>query len=321
MYQLRKKFNNRLGFIIGGVLAVVTIVCLGHLLAIATGVYSAVIIMSGTMDYVSGKLGGIVYSHKGTTMYFRKWRKPGNPHSQYQAIARSWSKFVRQGWNNILNDDDRAAWNAYALVTPVASPKTGKTRTVSGQNMYVRLNPIIYAYAIVSQTGDLPVTLANQSPPLAYLNSSIPILSDIALTASSVLPVPPETEVPYTIGLTPTINETDSAWSGYLCVAISGPVNVGRSKAVQSFIYAKLGATTGTIIILTPEWIAKYVPSQTVNYTGQKIFATAWLVDNSGTIVSPKITTGAQIINGETLTVPAPAVIPAVTRSTKKSTK
>jgi hypothetical protein len=187
--------------------------------------------------------------------------------------------------------------------------------------MYVRLNPIIYAYAIVSQTGDLPVTLANQSPPLAALNSSIPILSDIALIASTVLPIPPETTTIYTIGLTPTINETNSAWSGYLCISISGPVNVGRSKAVQSFIFAKLGATTATLIDLTTVWIAKYVPSQSVNYTGQKIFATAWLVDESGTIVSPKITTGAQIINGETLPESAPAVIPAVTRSTKKSTK
>jgi hypothetical protein len=299
MKKLHQKFNTRLGRIIGLVLVVITIILLPHFIAIATGVYGAVIIMSGTMDYASGKLGGIVYSHKGTTMYFKKWRKVSNPRSANQSICRQWQKLLVEAWNNVLNDDGRLSWNNYALITPVMSPKTGKMHTISGQNWFIKANPKTYAMSLVP--GALVILVL--TPPLPENDADVPILTSITLTATEdyTFPTTPNTwnikaRFFYTgVGEPPNM----------IGFNMSGPVNPGRSKAPQVYFKTIPTPSSGTPVDVTLQWTTKYGASN--NYVGQKIYLTAWFVTESGgPINSPKLQTSCVI------TVPPPALEEAI---------
>ena len=88
---------------------------------------------------VSGKLGGVVFSRNKGGSYIRGKGNPTNPNTAAQIASRTALSTLVDSWTNLLTQAQRDAWIVYALNTPVLN-RLGQTKTISGQQMYVRSN-------------------------------------------------------------------------------------------------------------------------------------------------------------------------------------
>ncbi len=94
---------------------------------------------SENMTAASGSIGGVTYAHaRGGQMYRRARATPINPNTAEQQRTRAAVAAASAGWNT-LTTPQRELWTAYALATPVPGA-FGQTQTLTGQQMYVRLN-------------------------------------------------------------------------------------------------------------------------------------------------------------------------------------
>lgn len=87
----------------------------------------------------SGSIGGLTASHNKGGNYFRARVTPTDPGTFFQGRVRLAMAQLVNLWNNVLTQLQRDDWAVYAINTPILNP-FGEPRTVTGLNMYVRVN-------------------------------------------------------------------------------------------------------------------------------------------------------------------------------------
>lgn len=88
---------------------------------------------------VSGKIGGLVYSHNAGGQYIRALSIPTNPNTSFQQAVRTAVSLLANMWNNALTALQRSQWNQYAENVKLTN-RIGAQVNVSGQAMYIRSN-------------------------------------------------------------------------------------------------------------------------------------------------------------------------------------
>jgi hypothetical protein len=222
---------------------------------------------SALLTQASGKLGGAVASHNGTTQYFRKLTKPNNPRSSSQLTVRNNFTINSQAWRG-LTDAQRFAWKAASINFP-SKNKLGSTITLHGNNLYQRINNNLLN---ISQ----PVISV---PPLATAVTALTTLSVSASATASTM------TAAFTPGPVP---------AGYsMIIQAAAPQSAGRSNVNSKFrniiIEAAAAASPANIY-------AAYIAKFGSIAVGNRIFIRAKLVN---------ITTGleSQYLTASTLAV------------------
>lgn len=121
----------------------------------------------------SGKLGGHVYAKNRGGAYARTKTTPINPQTLAQANVRNGFTANSQAWRG-LTDDQRAAWSASTGNFP-AKDRLGDSITLTGANLYQRINQNLYLVGIASLS----------EPPLP---TSVTPLTSLTLTAAAGTP-------------------------------------------------------------------------------------------------------------------------------------
>lgn len=96
---------------------------------------------SEVLTQASGSIGGVTYSHNSGGLYRRARSIPTNPNSSAQLSVRTFFSNASIRWREVLSEAQRAAWSAYANVSPVTNV-FGDSLTLSGQQMYIRCNTV-----------------------------------------------------------------------------------------------------------------------------------------------------------------------------------
>lgn len=88
----------------------------------------------------SGKLGSMVASHNKGGQYMRARVVPsGAVASPFQAVVRNSLASLSSAWSSELDEDQRAAWENYALNVP-GTNRLGDSIQLSGQNWFIGCN-------------------------------------------------------------------------------------------------------------------------------------------------------------------------------------
>lgn len=90
---------------------------------------------------VSGKIGGLVFSHNAGGPYIRILTTPTNPNTPQQVVVRAAIGQLTDRWNNVLTIAQRGGWDVYAFNTKLTN-RIGAQVNVSGLAMYIRGNVI-----------------------------------------------------------------------------------------------------------------------------------------------------------------------------------
>lgn len=99
----------------------------------------------GVLAGISGKIGGLVFSHGAGGPYIRTAGLVTNPNTPQQQAVRAILAQLTSLWVDTLTDAEREAWATYAANVTLPN-RLGAQRNVSAMNMYVRSNvPIIQA--------------------------------------------------------------------------------------------------------------------------------------------------------------------------------
>lgn len=124
--------------------------------------------LSDRMTSASGSIGGTTFSHNRYGMYTRARRVPVNPNTSLQVAARQALADATQAWRDVLTAGQRAAWESYALASPVTN-RLGQAITLTGQAAYVA-NNVIHLLFELSRLDNAPATpgygSVGPSPPL-----------------------------------------------------------------------------------------------------------------------------------------------------------
>lgn len=106
----------------------------------------------------SGKIGGSVASHNRFGDYMRRWKKPVNPQSTAQVVARAALSYASALWRT-LTDSDRQAWDTYAAGVPMVN-RLGEVKQAKGFNWYVAGLGLrhVLAPGVDTYDGNLPAT-------------------------------------------------------------------------------------------------------------------------------------------------------------------
>lgn len=101
-----------------------------------------------------GSIGGQTFSRNRGGMYIRARATPTNTVTPARTVVRAQFANVSSGWRNVLNDVQRAAWDAWAELSPDATTlnSLGETIRIGGKAAYQRLNLRLL------QAGMTPVT-------------------------------------------------------------------------------------------------------------------------------------------------------------------
>lgn len=99
----------------------------------------AIFTPGGGVAAVSGSIGGVTFSRNRGGPYMRTRAIPVNPNTTFQQEVRSLMATLTSGWIDDLTEDQRAAWDTYALNVHLPNP-LGADRNVGGLGMYVRSN-------------------------------------------------------------------------------------------------------------------------------------------------------------------------------------
>lgn len=97
------------------------------------------LIKTGLLGPLSGKMNGIVASHNRGGRYLRTLVIPTNPNTPAQQEVRSIMANLAAAWGEVLTQANRDAWEAYAANVPLTN-RLGDAIHVSGQNMFIRCN-------------------------------------------------------------------------------------------------------------------------------------------------------------------------------------
>ncbi len=108
---------------------------------------------SALLTEASGSLAGLTFSHNQAGMYIRARSVPINPKTPRQELVRSLFTLHATDWP-LLGDAARAAWDTYALNTPLVD-SIGRTLIVTGRNMFAR-SYVFYGACGVDPPADAP---------------------------------------------------------------------------------------------------------------------------------------------------------------------
>jgi hypothetical protein len=105
---------------------------------IPTGFRNGMIIQP-ILATMRGSVGGITASHNRGGDYFRRRVAPTNPNTTRQQTMRAMLAGLASDWSNILNDNQRAAWNIWAGQQAKEGP-LGNSINWTGINGFVSCN-------------------------------------------------------------------------------------------------------------------------------------------------------------------------------------
>ena len=132
---------------------------------------------------MSGSTDGIVASHNRGGTYFRNRATPTNPNSPQQAAVRAIFRQLGAAWRDTLTAAQRAAWDTYALNTPIPNA-LGDPINVGGLGMYQRGNVArLQAGLARVDDGPTPFRLPEFTAPTPA--SSTPSTSDLSLNCTT----------------------------------------------------------------------------------------------------------------------------------------
>lgn len=129
------------------------------------------LIKSALLTQASGSIGGMTASRNRGGMYMRARAIPTNPNSERQQQVRSVFGSLIQSWEGDLSDEQRESWNDYAQGFPVTN-RVGDAITLSGQQMYVRINAIRRRLAVSTLTASVNTLLVD---PPAIIDTGAPV--------------------------------------------------------------------------------------------------------------------------------------------------
>jgi len=118
----------------------------------------AIFTSGGGVAAISGSVGGTTFSRNRGGSYMRTRAIPVNPNTTFQQEIRSLVATLTSYWLNGLTEDQRAAWDTYALNVELPNA-LGQPRNVGGLAMFVRSNvPRLQASHVdFPQVDDAPV--------------------------------------------------------------------------------------------------------------------------------------------------------------------
>lgn len=120
----------------------------------------------------SGSVGGLTYSHNKAGMYTRTRSTPVNPNTARQIAVRNAVGVLTSRWKETLTAGQRAAWDTYAVNTPVTD-KMGDTQLLTGLNWYVACNTLrIQCSLSIVDDGPTTYGLATLTPITATITAS-----------------------------------------------------------------------------------------------------------------------------------------------------
>ncbi len=99
------------------------------------------IFKSPLFSQASGSLAGTTFSRNRGGMYCRARALPTNPNSPEQQAIRILMKLLAAQWHDVLDADEREAWETYAANVPLVN-RLGEPKNVTGVNMFVRSNMV-----------------------------------------------------------------------------------------------------------------------------------------------------------------------------------
>ena len=97
------------------------------------------LIKTTLVSEVSGRLGGIIFSHNAGGAYIRQASIPTNPNSPEQAVVRAAVAQLSAEWSGSMDQPQRESWELYASNVKLTN-RVGDQVNVSGLAMYVRSN-------------------------------------------------------------------------------------------------------------------------------------------------------------------------------------
>lgn len=208
------------------------------------------------LTQASGSIGGVTYAHNRGGLYRRARSIPVNPSTQFQQEVRSILTANSSAWVNTLTAEQRSAWDAYALATPITN-SIGNPVNVGGLGMFNRGN-VPRIQAGLARVLDGPVT------------PGTPTFTEPTLAVSAA-----QQEA------TVTFDEDDS-WASTtgaaMLVYISRPVSPARNYFRGPYRFAGAILGNGTTPPVSPAEIA--VPFPVV--AGQRVHVRIVVVDEEG---------------------------------------
>ena len=131
----------------------------------------ALIQTGGGITDIRGSIGGNTFSRSAAGLIARTRRKPVNKNTSGQISARARVSQLTNAWNHTLTEQQRADWRAYAAGTP-GTNKLGQTITLSGLNMFLKVNAIRRAL-VLAMVAAAPLELGMaSSTPLVFSASA-----------------------------------------------------------------------------------------------------------------------------------------------------
>lgn len=115
---------------------------------------------------ISGKLGGIVFSHNRFGPYMRLRSIPVNPNTNRQSAVRAAVGLLAAAWTTVLTPAQRATWEIYAANISRTNAVGGSIK-ITGYNMFLRSNvQAKVSGAIIIFDGPADLTLPAQDPTI-----------------------------------------------------------------------------------------------------------------------------------------------------------
>lgn len=127
----------------------------------------------------SGSVGGLTFAHNRGGLYSRARSIPTDPATALQTAIRNHMASLSARWRATLTAAERAAWDAYALATPLLD-SLGEPRNVGGVGMYQRGNVPVLISGVAEGVVDAgPVT--NGLPALNTVTPTVTAPSSISV--------------------------------------------------------------------------------------------------------------------------------------------
>lgn len=99
------------------------------------------ILLGANVSAMSGKLGGVVYSHNRFGPYIRTKSTPVNPNTERQTTVRAIFSNLTTRFKDTLTETQRAGWDIWTKNSPMKNV-FGNTYNLTAINAYVRTNSL-----------------------------------------------------------------------------------------------------------------------------------------------------------------------------------
>lgn len=129
------------------------------------------VLLGGGVTDIRGSIGGTTFSRNAGGNYARGRMKPVNPRSPLQNARRAEIANLAKQWSNVLTEQQREDWRAYAMGTSWTN-KLGQSIEISGLAAFIRLNvfermtpsvPILAAPTAMGHGGGVTFTFDAES--------------------------------------------------------------------------------------------------------------------------------------------------------------